>query len=518
MVWLPQGLPQAVQGKVTRLLSSPRALASLLRILPEEGPMRPLLPLLPLQDKILRALEAGETRILVVKARRTGSTTICKAVMFSKWLQANAPETYLVYSMKADNAAQLLDEAVRWHEGLPEALRRPLDRRARGALRLKDCGASLEAKTARSIGGVRGMAAHGAVISEAGFAADLDEVLAQVVPALVPGAPLIVESTMNSPADGFGRMIQDPPPGWVVLTEWWHETPKARMPVPPDFVLSREEAKIQATYGLDLEQLAWRRDKIAALANNEFKFARDYPACREDLFLAASGTHFATEVLSDVVRSPRKPSAMGQEATEWLSPVSTPGPYVMGVDTALGTGGDYAALWVVCTTTKQPIFSWRSNKASPAEQAEIIVRVAAKFKEPLVLVESNNTGHAVLLALQTFGYTNLWLDPASGKPWGTTAKSKVEAYESLRQALTGKFIERLDDVTWIELRGLRAKEGLAPSHPDGAHDDSAMALALAYRAGQDSDWLSPKERSPLEQRMSNHFAKRRRNSQSLWSS
>jgi hypothetical protein len=49
----------------------------------------------------------------------------------------------------------------------------------------------------------------------------------------------------------------------------------------------------------------------------------------------------------------------------------------------------------------------------------------------------------------------------------------------------------MDRVSWMELRSLTIPAGkVAPEAPNGAHDDSAMAMALAYRCLRDipSSW------------------------------
>ena len=75
--------------------------------------------------------------------------------------------------------------------------------------------------------------------------------------------------------------------------------------------------------------------------------------------------------------------------------------------------------------------------------------------------------------------------PGSGKPWVTTARSKLEAYEALREAIRTGVLFRLDQATLQELRSLEVPK-LTPQAPAGLHDDLAMALALAYRCVQDA--------------------------------
>ena len=109
--------------------------------------------------------------------------------------------------------------------------------------------------------------------------------------------------------------------------------------------------------------------------------------------------------------------------------------------------------------------------------------VAQKFNEAMVLCESNNHGHVVLQKLRDWGYVNLWYSPA-GKDWVTSSKSKIEAYEILREMINQNMISRLCITTLMELRSMTIFK-VSPEAPKGLHDDLADSLALAYRCSVD---------------------------------
>ena len=73
----------------------------------------------------------------------------------------------------------------------------------------------------------------------------------------------------------------------------------------------------------------------------------------------------------------------------------------------------------------------------------------------------------------------MWTDH-DGKPWVTTVKSKLEAYEVLREHIKAGIVFTLDQSTLQELKSLEVRK-VTPEAPSGLHDDLAMALALAYR-------------------------------------
>jgi hypothetical protein len=110
--------------------------------------------------------------------------------------------------------------------------------------------------------------------------------------------------------------------------------------------------------------------------------------------------------------------------------------------------------------------------------------VAQRYNNALVLCESNNHGHVVLRELARLKYRKVWAD-RDGKVWTTTAKSKIDAYDTLREMVANQILFRLDQSTLQELRSIQILK-VTPEAPSGLHDDLAMALALAYRAVRDT--------------------------------
>ena len=66
---------------------------------------------------------------------------------------------------------------------------------------------------------------------------------------------------------------------------------KYRREVPPGFVLEEEETQYRDACGLDLEQMAWRRNKIAEL-KDPLLFKQEYPATTAEAFQASGHDFF----------------------------------------------------------------------------------------------------------------------------------------------------------------------------------------------------------------------------------
>src|SRR5882762_2529445 len=101
----------------------------------------------------------------------------------------------------------------------------------------------------------------------------------QTVPDL-PGTEIILESTANGMGDEFHQRWQQAEAGVgdyiAVFVPWyWHED--YMRPAPSSFVLDDEESEYQASHGLTLGQMVWRRAKIAEL-KDPLLFKQEYPA------------------------------------------------------------------------------------------------------------------------------------------------------------------------------------------------------------------------------------------------
>jgi hypothetical protein len=430
-----------------------------------------------MQAKIFDAVKEGHKRILVVKARQVAATTGAKMVVHHLANTTPHAAMHAVISMRADSAQSLLDDHRRWATDLPIALRRET-RSTRTGITWTDTGASIRAYTSRSGTGLRSFSPAAALISEAAYAPDLEEVLAQVDAAVGPNGLIIMESTAANPDDFFSKLVRDPG-GWHMLTHWWWEHPAYRATPNPESAPAEGEAQAIARYSLDPEQVQWRRDTIARLGSYR-KFRREYPADLDDALIDVDGAYFDAAVLEAI-------DVLDYTITPDRREIEAPHPhdrYVMGVDVGGGVGGDYSALAVVCVGTHQPVYTERSNRMTPQQWAHRVVQVASRYNQALVLTESNNHGHALLLELQNCGYQNQWRDPRTSKPWVTTLQSKLDAYNTLRDALP--LVRLLDRTTHLELRALTVLPGkVAPEAPTGGYDDSAMALALAYRCLRD---------------------------------
>ena len=480
-MWISDKVPTNLHREIESTFGEASAYAQLLQVQDKATKRMIQFAPLPMQSKIFRAVEAGHKRIAVVKARQVAGTTGCKLVIHHLAVTCPHEAMHAIVSMRADSASKLLDDHRRWADHPPEILKRPLVTSTRSEICFEG-GSSIKAFSSRSQTGLRSFSPAACVISEFAYAPDQVELLAQVDAAVGEGL-LIIESTIQNSGDRFAEILRGAPEnGWHVITLWWYEHPLyTDDDIPSDFVMTPDEKKLQESLDLTEGQIYWRRKKILSIGEPTFR--REYPACHDDLFIEIEGAFFGAELFEnvDVIEF----EAMGVTAGREIETPHREDQYVMGVDVAGGIGGDYSTMAVVSVSTRQPVYTKRSNSLAPHEWAHECIKVATKYNSALILAESNNHGHAFIQELAQCGYSRQWRDGKTKKPWVTTQKSKIEIYDILREYLSD-FIKVLDRVTYMELRSLIVPSGkITPEAPKGSYDDSAIAIALAFRCLSD---------------------------------
>lgn len=157
---------------------------------------------------------------------------------------------------------------------------------------------------------------------------------------------------------------------------------------------------------------------------------------------------------------------------------------VMGVD--WGKQADFTALSVVCADCHRELAIDRFNQIDYAFQRQRLAVLAEKWSVSYISAESNAMGEPVVEQLQRDGL------PVYG--FQTTASSKPPLIESLALALEREEVQWLDDpVATAELeayeRRVSGTTGRSSySAPEGMHDDTVMARALANQALSQYTW------------------------------
>lgn len=149
--------------------------------------------------------------------------------------------------------------------------------------------------------------------------------------------------------------------------------------------------------------------------------------------------------------------------------------YVMGCD--WGREQDFTALVVIDSSTKQMVAMERFQQIGWHLQRERLKAMALRWQVDVIWAEANSMGSVNIEALQR--------DGLPVRPFMTTARSKAPLIESLSLAIERGDVALLRDPVLVNELTAYTLERLAGggyryAAPSGQHDDSVIALALAW--------------------------------------
>ena len=167
-----------------------------------------------------------------------------------------------------------------------------------------------------------------------------------------------------------------------------------------------------------------------------------------------------------------------------LKPRDGDGQYVIGVD--WGRSNDATVFSVLDARTKEQVYLDRMTDTDYASQRLRLKALSDRYKRAQVIAESNSMGQPNIEALQNEGVPVM--------AFTTTNASKAGIIQALELAFERGEIRLLDDETQItELTAYQSEKlpsGLVRyGSPEGLHDDTVMALALAWWGITQDDWL-----------------------------
>jgi len=467
--------------RIKELRRDPRAFFKLLQVFDNNaGKMVPFV-LTPTQEEYLKILETSK-RIVIVKARQLGISTVTRAWFLWQAWRASQPIKHAVISYTRESANHLHSIDKQFFVTLPERLQRKLSTDSKGSIRWDDTGAELRTFSAGGkAGATRSYSFSSCHISEFAFFDDQNELLSNVISSVGDGQ-IIIETTVKAADDFYHNLVRGAEAGeneWTLAFFPWHKEKKYSshprwgfngVPKPTD-----DELDVKRRLGLTLSQLYWRHTQIGSMGWE--KFHREFPSTIQEAFYTKGISWLSADAYAALI-----PVDMGRgPAWTYEEPIEGQR-YAMGVDVANGTGGDYSTITVVSVTTRQPVFHWADNKTPPFKFAEVCFEQWERWNECAVLVEGNGVGAVIVGALEQWGVP-LWKSD-KGTDWKTDKWSKVRIFERLREALEAGSFEELHKDLVEEIKSLVPNKWGSCAAKKGAHDDLVMSLCLALECAE----------------------------------
>lgn len=445
----------------------------------------------------------GRVRVIILKARQQGLSTYVSGKLYFR-LSQNEAKKGLVVAHKADSTRALFDMYQRIHQETPEALKQSTKYNSRRELTFNKLNSSLMVATAGGDSIARGETITHCHLSEVAFwpvatAKDNLNALLQSIPN-VDGTEVYVESTANGMTGVFYELWQgavNGTNGFIAFFSPWFDSPEYRVPAPDDFEPTFEELDIVEAYGLDNDQLLFRRQKIAQSSREQFM--QEYPSNADEAFITSGRPVFNPETLTQQLRDAPEPmSRMAVEEGvvrehprgELLvyhkhDPAEV---YTIGADVGMGVrDGDYSVAQILDSSRRQ-VGIWRAL-IHPDAFADVLQALGFYYNTARIAPENNNHGILTSVRLgRDLAYPNIYTEVGEGKlndtssisiGFRTNVKTKPLIIDRLRASCRELEIEINDKATLREMLAYVVNESGQMEAEPGCHDDCVMALAIA---------------------------------------
>jgi len=382
--------------------------------------------------------KTGKVRALILKGRQQGCSTYVGGRFYHRASRSAGLRVFIL--THAEQATKNLFEMVeRFHDFCPE---RPSTRVANARELLFDkLGSGYKVGTAGTKGVGRLATVqllHGSEVAFWPHAHTHAAGALQTVPD-AGGTEVILESTANGAGNLFHQMWRDAETGvseYIAVFVPWYWQEEYRKPA-PDFTPTEEEHGYAALYGLDHEQMAWRRAKIVELKDASL-FRQEYPASAAEAFQMSGHDSFIPPALIAKARKAQcEPS----------------GPLIIGYDPAW-TGGDRHSM------------AWRVIKVESRTGLDTVaaagwVRMVIDADRPAKLfLDVGGVGAGVYDQLQHMGlpysttveavnFGSSPVEPApldeQGRPYGGPLNRRAEMWLKSREWLEGEVPVQIPD-------------------------------------------------------------------------
>lgn len=470
--------------------------------------------------------EGKPVRIIVLKARQLGISTMVEALLF---LAAFIYDRFkaLVVAHDQDSGQHLLSMTENYWETYPFKPLYNTRYQSRNELAWVETHSAMKVQTAKNTKAGRSRTLHGLHASEVAFWDTPSTTmlgLRQSIPT-APGTFVFVESTANGVGNWFHqqwRLAEEGESGYVPLFFPWHQHPEytaSAIGLPPANLgnLDSEERALRQM-GIGDDRLQWRRYAIKNLTNNDVnQFHQEYPTTPEEAFIASGTNVFPLPKLREVYQPMQgEVGRLVREGSQvrFQPDISGPlrifrfpssdreyGKYFVAGDPTHTTRGDYACAQVINRRTLEQVAVLRL-KTDPASFAEDLAKLGRYYNDAVLSSEIEGPGYATIGALLEMNYPYIWqrkwADKTPGKAipdtygWSSTMKSKQLCVGMLLKLVVDADITIHDRMTFKEMEDFVTLDdgGFGNAAKDG-HDDTVMALAICVTCHMTDSPLIP---------------------------
>lgn len=506
-----EGVTPEMVERLEYLRDHPREGMLGLHIEDKENALRPIGTYLPEQEEWVDAITTCQ-KVLAVKPRQLGFTTITLAYLFWKALFAKHGRKILSMAHE-DSAVDRLHVMTNvFHDELPPEIKPGLIKNNREVTQFRRVdrdGKSVPGPMlVRALAGARGQArgwtyndyhatemAHwptgtSARKNEEGRSADEEAFASATATLHDPTQSVIVESTGNGPRGLFYELYQQATtdPAWRFVFQKWTDVVGYRVPLTDrekraleNDLDDYEKHTLIGKFGLDLEQIAWRRTRMRTYRMTFLTFRREFPLTDMEPFLFDEHGWYSQEALHDLMQFVPRPLGASAEPFRVFREYDPLLRYSIGCDTAGGVGRDESVITVADERNRQCAI-WASNKAPPEETALWLSRISNQYGRPPAIVEANNHGMDVIERGIDLGVP-MWTNEHGEFFWSTGRRngdSKRKVCVHSREVIDNGWCILNDALTIRQAQTVVEKpNGKIEASGTKKHDDRIYAWGLA---------------------------------------
>lgn len=271
----------------------------------------------------------GKVRAIVLKGRQQGCSTYVEGREYWRTTHRKGYRTFIL-THDAEATDNLFAMVERYHENCPSQLRPEVGKSNSKTLSFALLDSDYKVGTAGNKAVGRSSTVQNFHGSEVAFWPNAGEHVKGVMQAVpeIDDTEIFLESTANGMGNFFHEQWKKAEKGegqYIAIFVPWFWQPEYRKTPPEPIQLTDDEEKLVEYYDLDIEQLYWRRMKIADLsvsgADGERSFKQEYPCNASEAFqLTGKGGLIGPD---DVMQA-RKQEVNGN------------GPLIVGVDPSRG--------------------------------------------------------------------------------------------------------------------------------------------------------------------------------------
>lgn len=451
----------------------------------------------PFKPNIVQALinKSPRKRKIVLKARQFGVSTN-EIIKLLDWVMHNENATACIIAHEQGAIEKLFRIVIRAYKFLPEEAKPVLDRG--GGSRYEYYFPEINSRIYCDLE-VRGDTIGRLHVSEAAFMKDSSRLKSTLQAVPLETGQVLIETTPNGLANYFYDMWSEQDSVYEKIFFPWYIFPEYKIQSKPLIYTDNEIELIEKAkniYNISVtnDQIAYRRFKKSEMRRSDYDirrvtFEQEYPEDDQSCFLSSGESVLDLFAVNAMIKNAKDPIRRVNGIKIFKEKVKGYN-YVIGADPAEGVGGDASAAVMLCIETSDVVAVF-NGQLKPRDFAYKLKEMADLYTfpsqyPPLIAVERNNHGHAVILALdELVRYSHIYQDKDERMGHKTDGISRPLMVDRFVEAFENQHITIPDKEILAECLTLVNNNGKIEAS-SGKHDDLIIACCIAFRVKPDT--------------------------------